>query len=325
MFQSKAALFLYAVSPVHMGAGTAIGAIDNPIQRERHTGHPVIAGSGLKGAMRHDANALWAADPELVERIFGPDPEREAAHEHAGALSLGDAQIVLFPVRSLRRSYVYATCPTALGRLGRLLALACGKNPLPAPPAVANMQCVLVNDQLKTPGSGRLVLETFEFEPVAQHAAALKTIAEWLRDHALPADAANDYFRSKVATDTVLLSDDIFAYFVRNATVVEPHVRISDLTGTADDGGLFYTENLPPESLLVSLVMASRERREGSSATAAGAGNGDGRLAAGDVLARVRAGDAARDLPGFDGRLLQVGGDATVGRGHVLLRFVTEA
>ena len=35
-----------------MGAGQAVGAINNPIQREVHTSHPLIAGSGLKGAVR---------------------------------------------------------------------------------------------------------------------------------------------------------------------------------------------------------------------------------------------------------------------------------
>jgi CRISPR-associated protein Cmr4 len=45
-------VFLYAVSPVHMGAGQAIGVIDNPIQ-QRHTNHPCFAGSGIKGAVRH--------------------------------------------------------------------------------------------------------------------------------------------------------------------------------------------------------------------------------------------------------------------------------
>jgi len=53
MFEKKAILFLYTVSPVHMGAGTATGIIDNPIQRERHTNHPSFAGSGIKGAIRH--------------------------------------------------------------------------------------------------------------------------------------------------------------------------------------------------------------------------------------------------------------------------------
>jgi CRISPR-associated protein Cmr4 len=53
MFDKQVAVFLYAVSPVHMGAGQAIGVIDNPIQRERHTNHPCFAGSGIKGAVRH--------------------------------------------------------------------------------------------------------------------------------------------------------------------------------------------------------------------------------------------------------------------------------
>ncbi|WP_438438787.1 RAMP superfamily CRISPR-associated protein [Hydrogenophilus thermoluteolus] len=58
MFEKYAALFLYAVSPVHMGAGQATGVIDNPIQRERHTNHPCFAGSGIKGALRHAWESL---------------------------------------------------------------------------------------------------------------------------------------------------------------------------------------------------------------------------------------------------------------------------
>jgi len=52
MFQAQQALFIYCVSPVHIGAGTAIGLIDNPIQRERHTEYPMIAGSGLDRRFR---------------------------------------------------------------------------------------------------------------------------------------------------------------------------------------------------------------------------------------------------------------------------------
>jgi CRISPR-associated protein Cmr4 len=52
VFTANKLMFLYAVTPVHMGPGTALGVIDNPIQREVHTGHPVFAGSGIKGALR---------------------------------------------------------------------------------------------------------------------------------------------------------------------------------------------------------------------------------------------------------------------------------
>ena len=125
MYEAKAAMFLYCVSPVHMGAGTALGAIDNPIQRERHTEHPMMAGSGIKGALRDMFEGPLTEeerkDPKsLPNRIFGPATD---ASDHAGAIAFSDAQIVLFPVRCLRRSFVYATCPTALARLHRLLVL----------------------------------------------------------------------------------------------------------------------------------------------------------------------------------------------------------
>ena len=120
MFERHAALFLYAVSPVHMGAGQAVGVIDNPIQRERHTGHPCFAGSGIKGAVRHGFKAL-GGDEGLIDRLFGPEPEPKDGQLYAGAVSFGDAQLVALPVRSLRGGYVYATCPQALSRAQRLL------------------------------------------------------------------------------------------------------------------------------------------------------------------------------------------------------------
>jgi CRISPR-associated protein Cmr4 len=117
MFQASKALFIYCVSPIHMGAGTAIGLIDNPIQRERHTNYPMMAGSRLKGAVRHRFQADgW--DQGLIASIFGPETN---ASDHAGAISFSDAQLVAFPVRCTKRAYVYATSPTALARTKRLL------------------------------------------------------------------------------------------------------------------------------------------------------------------------------------------------------------
>ena len=87
MFQRQAAVFLYAVSPVHVGAGSAVGVIDNPIQRERHTGHPCFAGSGLKGALRHGFEAI-GGEKGLVNQLFGPPSDGNDLH--AGAVSFGD-------------------------------------------------------------------------------------------------------------------------------------------------------------------------------------------------------------------------------------------
>ncbi len=305
MFEAKKALFLYCVSPVHMGAGTALGAIDNPIQRERHTEHPNMAGSGLKGAFRDvfdnamRAEARAPEDTSLTSRIFGPETD---ASDHAGAVSFADAQLVLFPVRSLKRSFVYATCPTALGRLQRLLGIA-GIDEKWEIPEVGGDACRVVEGSKALSGN-KLILEAYEFEADARPQIA--AVASWLADNAMPQDGGSGYFRDKLKSDLVVLSDERFNFFVRHATLVEPHVRISDETGTADDGGLFYTENLPPESLLVSLVMASKERVKKGEAEPED-NNAE------QVLQTVE--------EALAGTMAQVGGDATTGRGHVVLTF----
>ena len=108
MFEKQAAVFFYAVSPVHMGAGQAVGVIDNPIQRERHTKHPCFAGSGIKGAVRHSYEALGGQRAD-IDRLMGPDAN--SGELHAGAISFGDAQLVALPLRSLKGGYVYAPAP----------------------------------------------------------------------------------------------------------------------------------------------------------------------------------------------------------------------
>ena len=297
MFENKAVMFLYAVSPVHMGAGSATGIIDNPIQRERHTRHPCFAGSGIKGAVRHGFEAI-GGDPALVDLLFGP--ESRAGDLHAGAVSFGDGQLVAFPVRCLKNGYVYATCPQALARTQRLLGLVdVGKEW--AIPTVAEGRCMVRNPGLLSGKERKLHLEAFEYDADE----TLGALAEDLADRALPQDGACDFFRKKLANDIVVLSDTDFAYFTEHATLVEPHVRIDDATGAADDGGLFYTENLPPESLLVAPLFASRTRAGKDAAT---------EMTAEDVMPKI--------ANVIDGKTIQIGGDATTGRGLVAVRVM---
>jgi len=297
MFEQQAAVFLYAVSPVHMGAGQAIGVIDNPIQRERHTRHPCFAGSGIKGAVRHSFSNL-GGDAKLITRLFGP--ESGSAELHAGAVSFGDAQLVALPVRSLKGSFVYATCPQALERARRLLAHLGLKRNWPQLPNVAQGTCLTSHANFLGGQDGsRLHLEAFEYTASDRANPALKAIAEDLAQIALPVDEGYRFFSRKLAADLVVLNDTDFDYFSQHAMLVEPHVRIDDVTGTASDGGLFYTENLPPESLLIAPLLASQTR----------SGSQDETIDAVTVLARMKT--------VLNAKLLQIGGDATTGRGLV--------
>jgi CRISPR-associated protein Cmr4 len=299
MFQQQSAVFYYAVSPVHMGAGNSVGLVDNPIQRERHTNHPSFAGSGLKGAMRHSFPGRQSGDDTPMEcLLFGP--KSDANELHAGAVSVGDAQLLAFPVRALREGYVYATCPQALARAQRLLNVL-GFSEHWRVPEVRDGECVTSNEKLLD--QQKLHLEAFEYTAVAGPAKdALAAISKELAELAMSAQAGQ-FFKEKLARDLVLLSDTDFSYFVENATLVEPHVRINNDTGAADSGGLFYTENLPPESLLIGSVLASNTR----------APNSENSMDAAEVLAKMKL--------AYDNKLLQVGGDATTGRGLVLVKF----
>lgn len=300
MFEKHAAVFLYAISPVHMGAGQAIGVIDNPIQRERHTNHPSFAGSGIKGAVRHSWKALGGQD-EFINRILGPDSN--SGDLYAGAVSFGDALTVALPIRSLRGGYVYATCPQALARAQRLLGLIGVADNWPVLPEVEEQHCLIANPSLLAgEKKDRLHLEAFEY--TANDCEPLAAIATDLADKAMPGETSYDFFRKKLKTDLVVLSDTDFAYFAQNAMLVEPHVRIDSETGTAADGGLYYTENLPPESLLIAPLMTSQTR----------SGNKDEKLEAEEVMYKIKA--------LIDGKLLQIGGDATTGRGLVVAKVM---
>ncbi|SFQ82284.1 CRISPR-associated protein Cmr4 [Halopseudomonas formosensis] len=296
MFQKQATVFLYAVSPVHMGAGQAIDIIDNPIQREKHTGHPSFAGSGIKGAVRHSFTAL-GGDEKHISLLLGPDSA--SGDLHAGAVSFGDAQLVALPIRSLRGGYVYATSPQALARARRLMVLAGASINWPVPD-VAEGSCLVTNPKLLS--ADKLHLEAFEY--IAEKSAELADVAADLAARALPQQDEYAFFREKLADDLVVLSDTDFAYFARHAMLVEPHVRINPETGTASDGGLFYTENLPPESIMIAPLMASQTRT----------GKPDEHLEAEAVLAQIRT--------LIHSRLLQIGGDATTGRGLVVANVV---
>jgi CRISPR-associated protein Cmr4 len=287
VFTEQKVMFIYAVSPLHMGAGTGVGLIDNPIQREVHTDWPSMAGSGIKGAVRHALSGKSEWKNGNLTRIFGPEPGPSLTL-HAGAVSFTDAQIVCFPVRSIKRAYVYATCPTALARMQRLT------NADWSVPQVKETEALIANDDLKQ--DTHLVLEALVFDATKHE--SVSAIATDLAGKALP----KGFFANKLMSDLVILSDTDFTYFVKNSTLVEPHVRIEDTTGTADGGGLFYTENLPPECLLVSLLMASGTR------------TGKQEMPADKVIDEI---DSAL---GID-QVWQFGGDATTGRGLVMLKL----
>lgn len=340
MFERSQLVFFHSVSPVHVGTGQAIGAIDNPIQRERHTGHPCFAASGLKGALRDHflevttgrlvkegrlprEEARKRAE-SLTDRLFGPLSRSGEEVAHAGCVAFTDAQLLLFPVRSPRHAFAWITCPTAWERFRRAALVAKGARSegqpasppgeqppegegSPEPPRAFpagdsngetpdRMACWVARAD-EWP-EGEVVLDTLLLTHTGNN-DFVGNIAKWMQDNAFPAAFGFGGFAQKLAGHLVVVSDLVFSHFVTHATLVEPHVKIDDVTGTVEEKLFFYTENLPPESVLFSLAMVGRERFQG------------GR----------EVGEVLEDLQVLNGQLVQIGGDATTGRGLVVLHF----
>ena len=109
----QAILTIFTRTPLHVGAGSSVGAIDQPVIRERHTRFPVIPGSSIKGVLRD-----YAAQQKIddIERLFGHAPVNKEDKAYAGAMAFGEARLLAFPLRSAKGSFALATCPLVLAR-----------------------------------------------------------------------------------------------------------------------------------------------------------------------------------------------------------------
>lgn len=299
---SKAVLYLHALTPMHSGSGTALGVVDLPIQRERHTHWPVIPGSSLKGVLRDAVRLKVAADKleewdlkqanesEWVSRLFGSAARGDLEGGlFAGALSITDARMLAFPVRSLRGVFAWVTCPAVLSRLRRDLCLA-GEDPddIPPTPSIAKDEALCADISGSNPllvESRHLLLEEFEFKAQISKAPLFKWLAQCV--------TADEETQTQIQQKLVLLHDDDYTHFVRHATEVMARVGLDYETKTVKPGALFYEEFLPAESLFYSVLLADASR------------DGDN-LSAAEVMAEFK-----EYLPNY----IQIGGDATIGKG----------
>ena len=282
-------MFIHALTGLHPGSGTALGVVDLPVQRERHTGWPIVPGSSLKGVMRAENRRRFGKADEDTLVAFGPEPAD--AHDHAGAVSFSDARILAFPVRSLTGVFAWTTCPAVLVRLARDLDVVGGGGlpgfPSPGRDAVA---CAVASPLLAS--GDRVMLEEFEF---ARDGDA-DDVADWVASRAVRDEGTADRLRSRLA----VLHDDDFTHFARNATEVAARVGLDAELKTVRRGALFYEEYLPPETLFYALVTAGESRRATRPASAE---------------------DTMRWLASHAPPVLQIGGGETVGKGFCAVRF----
>lgn len=295
----------YCISPLHAGTGQATGAIDLPIQRERHTGWPQVQASGVKGAFRHWFQSHYEAKgadcydrgiqaEKLTNRIFGSDETGEDSSGQAGAVSFSDARLLAFPVRSNVAPFVWVTCPSSLIRLERDLNLAGIDLLIPRLTPSETDAYISISGTYKSD----IVLEDLAVscdqntgqEKIKELEEAVRSLAPQL-------------------TRFLLISDQNFSFLVRTATEIQPQIKIDMASGTASDGSLRYQELLPADSVLYSVVFFNSERIPHDPTS----GN--------DALPSEMIRKCVTEAVSTH---IQMGGDATLGRGLMEVNWIPE-
>ena len=283
---------LHALSALHCGTGQSADVVDLPIARARATRLPIVPGSSLRGVLRQQ---ITGHDSKAAEALFGPRTIRGNQDAFAGALAIGDAHLLVLPVRCLAGIVSYVTSPFILRRYARDRKRAgLGAPALPAEPADCEAKMA--------PGSanrtdGKLVLEDLDLS--AREDASLKEWATHIAQAVHPGDPES---QNDLIDRFALLPDDIMDFLAETATEIRARIAIDPDTGTVKTGALWYEENLPAEAVLWGVFALSVSEAPRSESELAGRVPGA--------------------LSGADPLLLQLGGKAGVGRG--LVRFLTE-
>ena len=301
----QARLFhLHALSALHCGTGQSVGVVDLPIARARATNLPIVPGSSLRGVLRQH---VTGSNKAMARTLFGPETITGDQDAFAGALAVGDAHLLVLPVRCLAGIVSYVTSPFILRRYARDLARAGIPAPTALPPEPAGNEAVvapqsvnLVDGKGRTapgdrPGSGcKLVLEDLDL--TAREDASLEGWATHVAQAVHPGDAES---QNDIIRRFALLPDAIMDFLAETATEIRARIAIDPKKGTVKEGALWYEENLPAEAVLWGLFALSASNNRD-----------DPRLE-----------EALADEMPASGTLLQLGGKAGVGRG--LVRFLT--
>lgn len=236
---------IFTRTPLHVGCGSSVGAVDQPVVRERHTGYPVIPGSSIKGVLAD----LWTVTNERGEfvreekdgiRLFGNDPADKKADAQAGSLLVGEGRLLAFPVRSAKGCWAWLTCPLIIDRFVR-----------DSGAKVNKVEDGKVLAPVKLQIDGKVVFEEYPL-PVAT--GVPEDVVK-----AFKAISSDPVWQDNLADHLAIISDDLFAYFAKNACEIANHNRINDKTGVVEDGALFSQENVPSETMFYGVFSSRNE------------------------------------------------------------------
>jgi CRISPR-associated protein Cmr4 len=304
----KVVLFMIVETSIHTGSGEDVGYVDQPIQRDKVTGFPIIQPSEVKGALRDYLEENYPKEEKKIEELFGPeDKEKES---FASALSFVEAKTLFFPVKSLYGIFAYITCPLVLNRFAKDTGLSLTSQF----GAVGDDIAVLPSSSsIIKVNNNQIVLNEYPFKvgvsyvfPKVSLQSGEKDFFEFLKDSIFLNDNSYEYWKNDFLKRIAILSDDNFRIFVETGTEIVTRNKIGE-EGTADikkGGNLWTEENLPQETILYSLLHISKPYKKEN-----------------PIFDKAESG--FEFLKGsIDNKHIQIGGNKTIGKGFVFVKFL---
>ncbi len=268
---------LHALSALHVGTGQSVGTVDLPIARAKASNLPLVPGSAIKGVLRDELKM----DAKDHKALFGPESTKADVETHASAIAVGDANLLILPIRSFAGTVAFATCPFILKQFARDAAL---RDRIPVPAAETANVCTQTELKL----GNKIALEDLDL--TANNNADTQTLATKIAAALYPTDTD---WQTEFTKRFVILPDDIFSFLAETATEIRMRISIDRNTRIVKQGALWSEENLPAESVLWGVIGISKSR---------------------DATNNKSAEDLSKLLPTGETHL-QIGGKHTVGRG----------
>lgn len=332
MFKKAELITMRALTPVHVGCGSDLGLVDLPIQREKHTGYPKIESSGIKGCIREAFEEIAKSMQDVydIHNIFGYDSSSENCYidpdsnkivnikkediekdfkgsdKFAGAIGFTDARIIIFPVISAKDVFAYVTCPDVLNRFFdelNSIGEEKGIGDKFKKEIIVSEEKAISSKKCKLKIGSRIVIEEYTYD--ADEKEIIDELCEVL-------SSKMGLDKDRLLNKLIVVDDSHFKDYVTMNTEVVTRTKIDDKTGTVSGNALFTEEFLPAETVMSSFILYS------PAFSAVQANESEEKkntpMLVGEVIKYFK--QKTKEIP-----VLQIGGDATIGKGIVKVNW----
>jgi CRISPR-associated protein Cmr4 len=290
-------VLIKTVSNLHPGIGKTGGIVDMPVQKD-NLGFPIIYSSSIKGALKSILWDLQGVSKNIIKALFGP--ELEEGEKFTSAIAILDAFTLVFPVRSLEGVYAFATSPVLLKRFNRLLEMT--KKDLPYIKDLSNLSINKGECQTSQNAVGLLNVEGMNKLVINE-----EIIVDYKLDYS---DKIKELEKlCDIELGRLIILNDAEAISALERSLVRiTRIALEREKKVIKEGGLWTEEYVPLDTIFATVFLYSKASYK--------AEEFQNSLQAGEVR------NEFQNLIGKTNNYLIIGGNETIGKGIVKLRFI---